>query len=499
MKKIIIKLLALTCAISIFFSTYIAIIYIAQVKLTIDDNLHYQTMKGFGASSAWTFQKLGLRGEELIDEAIEMLYGDSGLSLNIYRYNIGAGSKDSQLDNIAPYNNGWFSPDRRADSFFIAENYIDKDSFKDINNYDFSRDNASQIMLNRVLDTGNISEIVFFSNSPHYLMTHSGVATGEYEYQNNLKEDFYEAYCDYLLIIVKYFYDNILSSLDTVPDIYISPINEPQWKWGGEGASQEGCHFDPEPLAQFVDVFIREVKSFNQIHEMNIIADVFDSGNYKLSKIKDYLNAMSKYDYFNELGHISVHSYGVDAKKSHRRRFIRLMDKKYSHLSLSMTEYCLMEHGRDNSIESGLHTGQVMLRDLSILNVTDWSWWLAVSDGDYNDGLVYWDDDMLSVLRRYYVVGHFTKYINKGDVRVAVKSSDLLNISSIDSVAFLKPDGSKILVLINSGKPQTIKLDEKHSISRMIISDAENNWTDKEHSSNTIKLPKDSITTIIID
>ena len=45
----------------------------------VDTDKTYQTMEGFGASSAWTYQALGtIEDEEVKEQAMEMLYGDSG-------------------------------------------------------------------------------------------------------------------------------------------------------------------------------------------------------------------------------------------------------------------------------------------------------------------------------------------------------------------------------------------------------------------------------------
>ena len=59
----------------------------------------YQTMGGFGASAAWWAQDVGgwtentENGNEIRTEILELLYGDNGRDLDIYRYNRGAGSK----------------------------------------------------------------------------------------------------------------------------------------------------------------------------------------------------------------------------------------------------------------------------------------------------------------------------------------------------------------------------------------------------------------------
>lgn len=194
-KKTGLVLLVLFIVTVICMSIYCVAAY-ADLRITVDLSDEQQTFQGFGASMAWTFQRLGTNAsDEVKSQVTEMLYGESGLRLNIVRFNIGGGSLDSNLDDVAPYNNPSFDPDRRAESFFVAENFLDADeatlkaAFADESNYDFdTRDVGALEMLDMALATGGIDKIVFFANSPHYLMTVSGTCTGAEVQQNNLKE-----------------------------------------------------------------------------------------------------------------------------------------------------------------------------------------------------------------------------------------------------------------------------------------------------------------------
>lgn len=523
-KKIALKtgltLLVLFMITAICLSIYSIAAY-SDLRITVDLSDEKQTVQGFGASMAWTFQRMGLDAtDEVKERAIEMLYGDSGLRLNIARFNIGGGSLDSNLDNVPPYNNGWFDKDRRAESFFKAEGFLDaedeelKAAFADESNYDFdTRDQGALGMLDMALATGGIDKIVFFANSPHYLMTVSGTCTGAEAQQNNLKEEFYEAYCDYLLIIVDNLVERHLAGLEKVPEIVISPVNEPQWDWGGEGSSQEGCHFDPEPLAAFYDVFFDKLEQFNAENGTDYKCDVLESGNYKFYPgrvdIKDYLKAISKYDYFDDIEYISAHSYGADDSKTHRDRYQNYIDDKYSGLGISITEYCEMEGGRYDTIESGLLLGNVISRDMTMLSAVDWNWWLAVSPCDYNDGLVYWDDygdgnQKLSVLKRYYVMGQFSRYIDKGDVRVNATCSDLTGWAGLDYSAYKKADGTVVVVVINNSKSDknvTIGgLSDYGKVTTVrTTSAAQSGWDETAGEwTGRVSLPAQSITTYIL-
>ena len=486
-----------------------SLVAFAPLRLNIDLAEEKQTISGFGASSAWIYQDLGkAEHEEQADEALEMLYGDSGLELSIFRYNIGGGSADASLDDVWPYNNPGFDKLRRAESFFVAENYSEPSDFLDESNYDFERDAAVRGMFEKALALGNIEKVVFFSNSPHYLMTHSGVCTGSEEYQNNLKEEFYEEYSWYLLIITNHLYETYLKDLPAVPEVWISPVNEPQWKWGGEGSSQEGCHYDPEVLAAFYEVFYEQLQKFNAEKGTSFKLDAFESGNYLYYldyDIRDYLDEMSKYDYFAELDEISVHAYGANDSKYDRKRFARFMDKNYPELKISSSEFCEMEWGEFNTIESGMFLAKVILRDLTMIDAVEWSWWLSVAKGGYNDGLVYWNEESgdVYVLKRYYTFAQISKFLNSGDKRVEAKLSDTAGWAGVDAGVFVKPDGSVVAIFINDGKEKSLKLNGLDAFvgstaQVTFTTQAENLAEDSFTFEGGITLRENSVTTLVL-
>ena len=500
-KKIAISILCIAVFIAGIFGVYALSVNFGETTITLDTSKKYQTINGFGASSAWIYQDLGkLEDSEFKDSAMEMLYGESGLCLNTFRYNVGAGGveSDSYSDSL-----------RGEESYFVSENFNgDYSAFSDLANYDFTRDKAVRDMFERALATGNIKQIVFFANSPHYLMTKSGKTHGENLYENNLKEECYGAFSDYMLIIVNRLYQDIVSKYGDDIKIYISPVNEPQWKWGGDDATQEGCHYDPKVLAKFYDVFYTKLKEFNSANSTDFIMDIFESGNYKMilsnrTKFNEYMTEFEKYPYFDDITHISLHSYGADMSKYHKRNFDNYMSKYYPNISVTMSEYCTMLEDVDPSIDMGLHCGKVILRDLAILNAVDWNYWLSIAKGGYEDGLVYWYQDggknTLNVYKRYYVMGQFSKYIGEGSVRIKSAYSDFLQINGVECVAFENTDGSITLVVINdSGKSKNIKIKGGYSNVKEIVTNSEDNWKISEQkNSGKFKVGAKSIATFV--
>ena len=452
-----------------------------------------------------------------------MLYGDDGLRLNIFRYNIGGGSADAALDGAVPYSNGGFDEFRRTESFFVAENVPEAErgdaeavsaACRDESNYDFeNRDAAVRSMFGKALATGNVTKVVFFANSPHYLMTESGTCTGEYPGQNNLKPEFYEAFADYLLIIVNNLYETYLAGLDKVPTVAVSPVNEPQWDWGGPYSSQEGCHYDPEALAALADVMQRKIAEFNAENGTRFELDLFESGSIGFYDegydIRDYLSALAKYDWFCGLDGISVHDYVVDASRTERTRLRRYLDENYPHLAVRATEFCEMQAGEFDTAESGMYLAKIVLRDLTLLDAEEWSWWLSVAKGTYNDGLVYWnaasaraDGAGLYVLKRYYAFAQFTRYLSEGDVRVGCTLSDPMDWMGVDIGAFVKPDGSVVVVAVNDGAAKSLRLDGLEGFegrtATAVCTDAEREAEESDFVfGGRVELAADSVTTFV--
>ncbi len=496
----IISFLIISVIIGSAFGFYALGVTYGKTVITLDETRTHQVFQGFGASSAWVYQSFGLsENTKLKDDTMEALYGDSGLELNTFRYNVGAGGVEVDT---------YEDPLRGAESFFIAEKFNgDYSVFANESNYDFTKDRGVRELFDKALSLGNIKEVVFFANSPHYLMTKNGKTHGEEKMQNNLKEECYTAFSQYMLVIVNYLYKNYVCKYDSDIKIKISPVNEPQWDWGGSNATQEGCHYDPKQLAKFYDIFYKELTQYNEKNSTNFSMDIFESGNYKFTehktKFKTYINEFSKYDWFDELDCISVHSYGADIEKMPRMMFNNYSKNKLSEKGVSVSEYCVLQSGISESIDMGIYSAKVLLRDLKMIDAVSWNYWLSLShkNYDYEDGLLYWDGaDRVWSTRRYYTVGQFSKYITEGSVRISADYNDSFGINGVECVAFKRLDGSIVLVVINDSKrDKKIKIKGGYENIQEIVTTQTRNWETQEYKYNGYITSKaKSVTTYIM-
>lgn len=211
------------------------------MNIIIDKKKEYSTFEGFGASGAWWAQEVGKwehideeSGKAVRDRISELLYSkENGIGLRTYRYNIGAGSKNSGNGNIK-------NKLRRTESF-LDEN----------GEYDFTKDSGAVYMMKRAVIDG-ADEIILFVNSPIESLTKNRMAHCDKKraFRTNLSQKNYKTFAKYCLDVTEHFVN------EGLPIKYLSPINEPVWKWTG---GQEGCHYRPRQAGNVMKIFAEEM------------------------------------------------------------------------------------------------------------------------------------------------------------------------------------------------------------------------------------------------
>ena len=82
---------------------------VLQQRITVQPERTYQTFEGWGTSACWWPQMI--EDEAMAEEIARALYSDAGLSLDIYRYNVGGGENDNPSSRI-------WERARRTESFY---------------------------------------------------------------------------------------------------------------------------------------------------------------------------------------------------------------------------------------------------------------------------------------------------------------------------------------------------------------------------------------------
>lgn len=413
-----------------------------------------QTLKGFGTSACWWSQYCS--DEKTAQEIAELLYGDSGLKLNIYRYNVGAGfdRENCRVEN----------PWRRSESFYK----FDKET--GTGEYDFSADKTARHVMDLCMEKGNVDTVILFANSPHYSQTSTGQASGSLlEHTCNIPLSNYEKFADYFLTVTQHFLDS------GIPVKYISPINEPQWKWGGSYVWQEGCHYETQELCRIYHIFAEEMIK----RKMPVRLYGPESGEM-LGLTKEYLDELTKDETVMKVLEVfAYHSYHDDDNPQKRVQFKNELVSRHSELRFDMSEWCeLPNKSHTKNFKGALITARIIGQDLIYAGAQSWTSWVAVNqfavheDGkDYSDALISANDDFSSwyIAKRYYALAHFSKFLPVGskclDIGYFPNEKNNFNV-----FAFRTPGNETVLVFVNEGAERKVTLKGDFSFAKAVQS-----------------------------
>ena len=454
------------------------------MKIDFNNAKKMQTLKGFGTSSCWWSQYCGKKPAE---EISELLYGKNGLGLNIYRYNVGGGyDKDNcRVDN----------PWRRTESLYEFDRETEE------GHYNFDNDLTARRFMKLCLEKGTVDTVILFCNSPHWSHTSTGQASGSLLYHTcNLPKMNYKKFVNYLLDITEFFIK------DGVPVKYISPINEPQWKWGGSYVWQEGCHFETEELVEVYHLFAQEIIK----RKLPVFLYGPESGEMH-GLTSEYLEAFKQDELIMKVMPVfAYHSYHSDNSVEDRIKFKNELVLKNPELRFDMSEWCeLPNKSHTGNFKAALITARIIGQDLIYAGCESWTGWVAVNgisikeDGfDYSDALISASEDFSEwhIAKRYYAMAHFTKYIPVGSICLDLGLMPE-NDNRLNCFAFLRPDGKTVCVVVNEGGDCTLPLTGGFEKMKVIFSDGDS--LEKQIYSggfvDTLEVKGNSIYTVILE
>ena len=453
-------------------------------KFKIDTSKTYQTIESFGTSGAWWAQYIGgwnkeyeKSGHSRAEEIAKLLFDrEYGIGLTNYRYNMGAGSAES--------GKGIFHDIHRRAQSFLDEN----------GGYDWEKDKEAVAFLKLAIKSG-ATDIVLFSNSPPEKLTENGMAHMDKGQTNNLPDKNYEAFADYVFDVAEHFIHM------GIPVVGISPINEPQWEWV---ESQEGCHYEPDQLADVMEVFFRKQNERDLIKNIEITGP--EGGEWK-NKTYDYIETLYSRKIIKEnLKTIDNHSYWTNADD--KKQFKNWMDKHYPDVELRASEWCEMVNGSDYTMDSAYHLAKEIVEDLTILDVKAWANWVGAAPGGYRDGLIYVTEKTEEIvpLKRLWAYGNYSRFIRPGYKRIHIEGTGLADMLSPTGFIGINEEKKKeiVMVFINESRDKkTLDLNfvQKQAFKKIEVFETseENNLVkiDEGDFAEKIVLNKESITTLV--
>lgn len=408
--------------------------------VSIDGSVRYQTIDNFGASDAWSMNPLGKHWtEENKNRVADLLFSrEKGIGLSAWRFNIGAGSTETD-QTIIP------DPWRRSEAFKQSED----------GDYDWSKQAGQQWFLQAAKERG-VDTLIAFVNSPPVWMTKNGHAQADPAVgSTNLKEGYEDEFAAFLMDVLNHFNEEGLAFQ------YISPINEPTWDWNL--AQQEGNRYNNDDLKRVILELHRQLKKSGLDAQISApdgveITALLDDEYYQMfagggpysggansvgtGKYREYIKDLLGDPELKEAvgNKIASHSYWSDYSKPGDDRLGKLRElldanmKKYdSEAKYWVTEYCILGDygpGRDLGMDPALHVARTIHFDMTKANAAAWQWWTAVSKVDYKDGLIYTDfneaGDEQNILtsKILWALGNYSKFIRPGAERISLTGLD---------------------------------------------------------------------------
>ena len=417
---------------------------VPQHTLKINRYDTHQTNEGFGASSAWWAQDVSDEAEA--ERIAALLYNkETGLGLDIFRYNVGAGEKENPASVIP-------KRDHRTESFWVFNTATGAYEF------DFSRDANAVRMMDLAVKNG-ASKIVLFCNSPHFSLTENGKASGSDEAGRcNLPPENYGAFADYVLTVAEHF------AAAGYPIYGVSPINEPQWDWGSGSIKQEGCHYSPDEAVALLECFATRMRERGDTFKL--LGP--ESGNMN----KSYREYEEKFFASKILRGFcdtySGHSYWLDGNTKQKKAVGERFALKYRGLKFEMSEWCELPQTLDpRTIESGLHMANVMWEDLTLMNAVSWQSWTALG----GDAMLDYKNGELVQYTRYFIMKQFAM-IPTGAVRVGVLDYHLQE-SKLKTLAYTDGAADYLIVINNEPEAETVRLSGAYGTQKAFVTSAD--------------------------
>lgn len=373
--------------------------------------------EGWGTSLCWWANRIGY-SDSLSEQAAELFFGDSGLRMNIARFNIGGGDNpthkhitrtDSNMPGYTVYNNGNVTYDWNADY------------------------NQRNVLFKAIEASGNELIVEMFSNSPPYYMTKSGCSSGSNDASsNNLKDDCYDDFAEYFAEVCEHYEKEWGVDIQSA-----TPLNEPYTNfWKANSYKQEGCHFDiGESESKIITELQKSLKSRG-------LDDIILSGTDETS-IDTQIDAFNKLsaDAKKAVSRIDTHTYGG----SKRNQLKNLAVANNKNLWMSEVDGGSVAGSNAGQMGAALWLAERMTIDCNGLNSSAWILWQAIDNhisskgynGNKDSGMPninngFWglavadhDNNNIILTKKYYAFGQFSRYIRPGYIMLKSSNSTL--------------------------------------------------------------------------
>lgn len=406
----------------------------ATTEINIDPNQTYQEIEGWGSSLCWWAAQVGTWEEAKVDSIVDLITSPDKLNMNIFRYNIGGGDDPSHLGGHMVKGKG-----KRAEM----------EGFKHSADapYDWTADKAQRILMLKIKAKRPDAIFEAFSNSPPYWMTYSGCAGGNIDpLKDNLKPEFYGAFCEYLLNVCKHYKEQYGIEFKT-----LEPFNEATSNYWYNLGSQEGCHFTPETQMKIIRILALKLKASG----LETVITASDETNIA-SCIKVLKAYQSAGDILEKIGQINTHTYsGNNSERKEAYQLTKTIGKPFWQSETGPS-------GKSTTIfGSNLGLAQKLFDDMRYMKPQAWLDWQLMEEGNEVWCLMRcnFDSQEYKTVKNFYVRMQITRFFKQGYSIIETDNDEVL--------AAINPDKTElVLAVINkSEQAKSLILRSKWSVS----------------------------------
>lgn len=391
----------------------------SEIAVSINPEQSFQTIEGWGSSLCWWAGQVGNWQESRVDSLIDLITSPDGLNMNIFRYNIGGGDDPSHSDGHMVKGKG-----KRAEmeGFKASEN----------SPYNWKADKAQRIIMLKIKEKRPDAVFEAFSNSPPYWMTISGCSAGNVDpMKDNLKPEYYEAFCDYLVDVCKFYKTEYGIDFKT-----LEPFNESTSGYWNYLGSQEGCHFEPESQMKIIRLLYPKLKASG----LKTVISASDETNIKstIAVIKAYQQAG---DILDKIEQINTHTYSGTNE-----------ERKEAHALVAGTgkEFWQSETGpggwkeRVSGLQNNLFLTQKLFNDLNLMKPQAWLDWQLMEENNDVWGLIKcnFKTEEYEIVKNLYVRMQITRFIKQCYTIIETDNENVL--------AAINPEKTQLVVALNN-------------------------------------------------
>jgi O-glycosyl hydrolase len=396
---------------AVFAMAALAASSMAQTKVVVDPSKKYQTFEGWGSSLCWWAVKAGAWDEANYQKLVGAIADpDTGLGYTIFRYNIGGGDQPGH-NHLTKGDGGGKVPGYKT---------------SESGSYDWSADPGQRNILMAL--NKRVKDPIYeaFSNSPPWWMTKSGCVSGSNDGSDNLKEDYFDDFAEYLSEVAKHFKTEWGVTFRTV-----EPFNEPSAGWWKANGDQEGCGFKNNQSKMIVELG-KALKSKGLFPETMVSAADETSIKQAHDQLGNYTAEALSY-----LGQVNTHSYSDGSYRAQLYNRAFALGKR-----LWQSETGPLHKSGDENIT--LWMANVIIQDLRDMKAEAWiDWQLGDPAENWRTFAMNHSKQTFSYGPRYYMHAAFSRFIRPGSRIIASDNGNTL--------AALRPDGALVIVVRNSG------------------------------------------------